>query len=100
MAKKKIEKSSLTRTQQFFPIIALIGASLCLVFSAEAARIACLDGLSAVPGGLSSIVTGAWLTDCLVLTLVYYGGTPEQFEALGLDATNYILRDVEKIYAQ
>ena len=69
MAKKKIEKSSLTRTQQFFPIIALIVASLCLVFSAEAARIACLDGLSAVPGGLSSIVTGAWVTDCLVLTL-------------------------------
>ncbi len=38
--------------------------------------------------------------DCLVLTLVYYGGTPGQFEALELDTTNYILRDVEKIYAQ
>ena len=47
----------------------LITFALVTAIAAEAARIACLDGLSAVPGGLSSIVTGAWVTDCLVLTL-------------------------------
>lgn len=47
----------------------IITAGLITAVAAEAARIAWLEGLSAVPGGLSSIVTGAWLTDCLVLTL-------------------------------
>ena len=38
--------------------------------------------------------------ECLALTMVFYGGSEAQFAALELDGTNYLLKDVEKIYAQ
>lgn len=38
--------------------------------------------------------------DCVALSLVFYGGSEEQFTALELDSTNYLMKDVEKIYAQ
>lgn len=38
--------------------------------------------------------------ECLALTIVFYGGSEAQFAALELDGTNYLIKDVEKIYAQ
>lgn len=53
--------------------------------------------LVSLPAAVTDIGEYAF-ADCYVLTLVIYDGSAEQFEALGLSSTNYILRDVDKIY--
>lgn len=52
-----------------------------------------------MPATVETIGTYAF-AECLSLTMVFYGGSAEQFEALELDSTNYLMKDVEKIYAQ
>lgn len=51
-----------------------------------------------MPSTVQSIGDSAF-ADCLALTLVFYGGTEQQFSEIYLSSTNYILKDVTKIYA-
>lgn len=50
-----------------------------------------------LPATLEDIGSYAF-ADCFSLMLVYYGGSEEQFAALTLDSTNYLLKDTEKLY--
>lgn len=50
-----------------------------------------------LPGTVSYVGEYAF-ADCYTLTLVFFDGTAEKFEALELSSSNYILRDVDKIY--
>ncbi|MBQ9080337.1 MAG: leucine-rich repeat protein [Clostridia bacterium] len=50
-----------------------------------------------IPVTVETIGTNAF-GGCETLTLVFYEGTEEQFAALELGSTNYILKDVDKIY--
>ena len=43
-------------------------------------------------------ITSYAFADCYSLSLVYYGGTEEQFDALGLDGSNVYLKDAHIIY--
>lgn len=43
-------------------------------------------------------ITSYAFADCYSLTLVYYGGTEAQFEALGLEGSNVYLKDAHIIY--
>ena len=43
-------------------------------------------------------ITSYAFADCYSLLLVYYGGTEEQFEAIGLDGSNVYLKDAHIIY--
>lgn len=52
-----------------------------------------------LPGTVTEVGEYAF-ADCYSLLLVLYGGSAEQFETLELSSTNYILRDVEKLFAQ
>lgn len=52
-----------------------------------------------LPGTLTSVGEYAF-ADCYSLLLVLYDGSTEQFETLELSSTNYILRDVEKIFSK
>ncbi len=52
-----------------------------------------------MPASVTSVGAYAF-AECLSLTMVFYGGSAEQFAALELDSTNYLMKDVEKIYAQ
>lgn len=51
-----------------------------------------------MPSTVESIGDSAF-ADCLALTLVFYGGTEQQFSEIYLSNTNYILKDVTKVYA-
>lgn len=50
-----------------------------------------------MPVTVEKISTFAF-ADCYSLSLVYYGGTTEQFDALGLDGSNVYLKDAHFIY--
>lgn len=50
-----------------------------------------------LPESVESIGEYAF-ADCFSLGIVFYGGTQEQFSALDISSSNYILRDVDKIY--
>ena len=43
-------------------------------------------------------IAGYAFADCYSLTLVYYGGTEAQFDALGLEGSNVYLKDAHIIY--
>lgn len=51
-----------------------------------------------MPSTVQTIGDSAF-ADCLALTLVFYGGTEQQFSEIYLSSTNYILKDVTKVYA-
>ena len=51
-----------------------------------------------MPASVQTIDDSAF-ADCLALTLVFYGGTEQQFSEIYLSSTNYILKDVTKVYA-
>lgn len=50
-----------------------------------------------MPATVEKIVSYAF-ADCYSLSLIYYGGTEAQFEALGLDGSNVYLKDAHIIY--
>ena len=51
-----------------------------------------------MPSTVQTINDSAF-ADCLALTLVFYGGSEQQFSEIYLSNTNYILKDVTKVYA-
>jgi hypothetical protein len=50
-----------------------------------------------MPATVERIASYAF-ADCYSLTLVYYGGTQEQFDALGLEGSNVHLKEAHIIY--
>ena len=51
-----------------------------------------------MPSTVQTIGDSAF-ADCLALTLVFYGGTEQRFSEIYLSSSNYILKDVTKVYA-